>query len=58
MQSLVAREDGGSRHADDVVDVNHLGGDMAQGGQAYHHLLSRCWRAEKTKLFSGRIEKF
>ena len=49
MQLLVAREDGGARHADDVVDVDHLGRDMAEGGQAYHHFLSRCWRAEKTQ---------
>ena len=39
-EHVVAREDGGAGHGEDVVDVEHQVGDVAQGEQAEDHLLA------------------
>ena len=40
-EHVVAGEDGGAGHGEDVVDVEHQVGDVAQGEQAEDHLLAR-----------------
>ena len=40
LKHVVAGEDGGAGHGEDVVDVEHQVGDVAQGEQAEDHLLA------------------
>ena len=45
MNSFIAGEDGGAGHADDVVDVDDLGGDVTEGSKTHQDLFPWGWRA-------------
>ena len=45
--SFVTWKDGGAGHADDVVDVDDLGGDVTEGGETDQDFFPCGWWAEE-----------
>ena len=49
-QHVVAGEDGGAGHAEDVVDVDDEVGDVTERGEAEDNLLPRCRRSDNKNI--------
>ena len=55
LKHVVAGEDRGAGHAEDVVDVDNQVRDVAEGGQTENNLLSRGRRSDNSNIFTVEI---